>query len=985
MGKSNEMRIKKIDVPPVNKNVLTLNNNDSLASYGAATLSLHIGGAVDLYANVDPLSIKKDSHISIGNLSLNHYDNPKINSKIMLGSKLSAGVRLALQVGLDASLIGILHAQVGGEGTLDFVAIEADATGIIDMGWSPEGGFKINEASVSLEMMSKLVAELKAYASVFVDLWLTTISIWEHKWPVAKEEFKLSFFEGGKLKIDIPVSDNKLGVPDVKGGLSEVEKSATPKKVEESTQNKLDGKNGQDEVDKRAEVNTVTQKEVLDAFKNPDRFDFNKSDNYLVTRYGLYDYLKGKAGLDEKIDLSYIDSEIEKCEFEEYLAFSEYILNDTSFDDYSKSVIIEDFITNHPTLGPTELINLRNVVTVKVPEKEPLKTRASQVPKKTSDQPVSKPQTPVQAKSMKATGESQLASGSDSAADADVVSEIAGLEDFESQEHTDIADPGSYISYSDDNAESCSLEDMGVFEQNNENTFNTDFMRSYSRTRRPLQQRADEKRKGSFFNGPDKKEKAPDGAFFQAKLNVGSVDDPQEKEADNVADKVMAQPPKGNDKKEGADKTATPKPAAEKKEEKPEVQKKSHETEKEEENKTVVKKKQNGTSNGAKGRSVEASITEKKGKGNQLPGSVLHDMESAFGSDFSGVNIHTDSEAAALSNDLDAHAFTSGKDIYFNFGKFDPNSESGRHLLAHELTHVIQQNGDTVQREPKKDKDPEKTRAQGVRDSYQKALKGKSVDWREVAMYFNAFNQPEMQTKKAQLTAQQQFLLHQGAVHGPGVGPWSAAALNTTPIPNMPDATAAGIEDKIIQSNYQQAINLMVDYLDGSGIIDRKLLWGGTFHYLAQDNLKGEGRVLAPGYDKDGKANPTASNIGTDAFGEDKGIPFLYSTIVHEYQHVQQMQKKDESKSAIPSQSGDDTTHLQQEVEAYGTELIHAKDTGLSNNPAQVEDTWFRLHMRWDQLDDVKKKDLKDIYANAYKVAKEAVGVKTKLPYTPLK
>ncbi|NTW69466.1 MAG: DUF4157 domain-containing protein [Chlorobiaceae bacterium] len=69
-------------------------------------------------------------------------------------------------------------------------------------------------------------------------------------------------------------------------------------------------------------------------------------------------------------------------------------------------------------------------------------------------------------------------------------------------------------------------------------------------------------------------------------------------------------------------------------------------------------------------------------------------MENRFGSQFSDVRIHADHDSAQLSHSLNAQAFTVGKDIYFNEGKYAPDSESGRHLLAHELTHTLQQSGD---------------------------------------------------------------------------------------------------------------------------------------------------------------------------------------------------------------------------------------------------------------------------------------------------
>lgn len=66
-------------------------------------------------------------------------------------------------------------------------------------------------------------------------------------------------------------------------------------------------------------------------------------------------------------------------------------------------------------------------------------------------------------------------------------------------------------------------------------------------------------------------------------------------------------------------------------------------------------------------------------------------MESRFNADFSQVKVHTDPTAVQLSSQISAQAFTHGNNIYFNSGKYNPATESGKHLLAHELTHTIQQ------------------------------------------------------------------------------------------------------------------------------------------------------------------------------------------------------------------------------------------------------------------------------------------------------
>jgi hypothetical protein len=95
--------------------------------------------------------------------------------------------------------------------------------------------------------------------------------------------------------------------------------------------------------------------------------------------------------------------------------------------------------------------------------------------------------------------------------------------------------------------------------------------------------------------------------------------------------------------------------------------------------------------------SVEQTISSTRGKGDPLPGNVRQSMGSAMGADFSDVRIHNDHAAADMSKALDAQAFTHGKDIYFNKGKYNPSSKDGQHLLAHELAHTIQQ-GATAKR-----------------------------------------------------------------------------------------------------------------------------------------------------------------------------------------------------------------------------------------------------------------------------------------------
>lgn len=95
---------------------------------------------------------------------------------------------------------------------------------------------------------------------------------------------------------------------------------------------------------------------------------------------------------------------------------------------------------------------------------------------------------------------------------------------------------------------------------------------------------------------------------------------------------------------------------------------------------------------------LESAIQEKRGGGNSLDSGVRREMEGALGADFSGVRVHADTQADSLNRSLSARAFTTGQDIFFRQGAYEPGSSSGRELIAHELTHVVQQDGDRVHR-----------------------------------------------------------------------------------------------------------------------------------------------------------------------------------------------------------------------------------------------------------------------------------------------
>jgi Domain of unknown function (DUF4157) len=146
--------------------------------------------------------------------------------------------------------------------------------------------------------------------------------------------------------------------------------------------------------------------------------------------------------------------------------------------------------------------------------------------------------------------------------------------------------------------------------------------------------------------------------LLQAKLNVSQPGDPDEREADEVADHVVSMAPSAAGEPIRRQARSSNIPAAD-------VD-------------TV---------------NVEDRIHATKGSGSPLSHEVRRFFEPRMQSDFSGVRVHTDSEAARLNRALDARAFATGRDIYFGAGEFRPDTVEGRRLLAHELTHVVQQGG----------------------------------------------------------------------------------------------------------------------------------------------------------------------------------------------------------------------------------------------------------------------------------------------------
>lgn len=166
--------------------------------------------------------------------------------------------------------------------------------------------------------------------------------------------------------------------------------------------------------------------------------------------------------------------------------------------------------------------------------------------------------------------------------------------------------------------------------------------------------------------------------YIQAKLQIGPAGDQYEQEADQVADTVMRMP----------DPRLNSGPAISHRTQISSLHRKCTECEEEE-----LQRQPEGSGVLEASSGVESQIQGLRGGGQPLPQSLRAHFEPRFGHDFSRVRVHTDTQAAQAARSVNAQAFTVGEDIAFGAGHYSPETTGGQRLLAHELTHVVQQGG----------------------------------------------------------------------------------------------------------------------------------------------------------------------------------------------------------------------------------------------------------------------------------------------------
>lgn len=274
-------------------------------------------------------------------------------------------------------------------------------------------------------------------------------------------------------------------------------------------------------------------------------------------------------------------------------------------------------------------------------------------------------------------------------------------------------------------------------------------------------------------------------------------------------------------------------------------------------------------------------------------------FEPRFVKDLSQVRLHSHVRAAESAKQINARAFTVQNNIGFATGESSDDTDSGRHLLAHELAHVVQQNDGFLRCKP-------------------------------------------------------------------------IASKQSNPVPGLGPLRTETIDLLIKAKDFQGAVDLLVSDKATDSEINVDLLENKRMIFEA-GLTSSDGTTSMPHWDyvsSPQKADPAKVKIGPSAFSS--GVPYLYSVIMHEYQHVLWQQ-------TLPNQKLSNDLHAQgigvpDEVEAGAWEILHAAETGISKMPERIVQIWSNLNDAFWKLDSIAQKSERKLVEKAFLKAKAMMG-----------
>lgn len=321
-----------------------------------------------------------------------------------------------------------------------------------------------------------------------------------------------------------------------------------------------------------------------------------------------------------------------------------------------------------------------------------------------------------------------------------------------------------------------------------------------------------------------------------------------------------------------------------------------------------------------------------------------------------------------MNRDLNAQAFTHKQDVYFGAGKA-PAKDA---LTAYKLTYVVQQrpiNKAVVSRLP--DIQLDEAPLQKVTRLDQEIAQGiKGGDWEMAAKALDQYSMEDIrktlrnfQGKK--ITPVQKNGIHLGAINA-GLDPHSNAAKETSLVFGLPKDRVADVEKKWLSNNHGETVVEAAKVPSEAGKIDLKKTGGIAYDENSSTDTKTQKKytvIVAFTY-----TDLPIINVYPQSFN--KNFSWLFSVILHEYQHVLQLTNSPES--VVPGRNKESSA--QQEVEAWASQLINAEKTGIIANPTKIQECWNMLTTFWNVLMSEQKKPLQGLYSKARKVATKVLG-----------
>ncbi|WP_205504338.1 eCIS core domain-containing protein [Rufibacter psychrotolerans] len=705
------------------------------------SVSAFITGGVYFKFEWDPL-VLKELKVGFKEININEIEKVTLDISGSVGSMASAEVYMTVEAGLEARvLIAKLTGGIGGEAGL---GLKAEAGGGVSAGWSMEKGLLLKEVRAFMNVTPKAIFRLTGYISVDLDLWITSVNLYYHKWILAEKQLGMGNLG---LKLDFPIKfkeDNSLILPEVKDmNLEKPNFSGDQGKeilnsaINGEAEKKLEEKKRQIRETIKSDLrNPETQKEMT-----PTQYT-NKMKKKYAKSPDLQEFVV-KTIQEESRALEYEQFEQEKAAIR---GFKTPLANKLSFVDlftmwhqYVTQADVDAFkveLTKEDQAKKAQAsLPASNASMSSAPPQNQTSTPVNPKPKSLRRKPIPKEEPdndsayfrPVFAK-IPQKQSPEIVSLEEDYSNLEVHETAwfipqpshANEGDFPDSEEEPLdldrelmpvldeaGEPNSIFSDSfggDKTPRSGSpfgfpigLAGNSPYAQSRiAPSFISDDMRVYSRRAKP-----NLKDQQPFFGG---KGKSQDSAHpFVTKSGIQRKKETVRKAAEEEQKNQM--PPESTKRdedtvqtkgKEDEQKLQTKcKPDELQKAEKPEKEKEKpvqKQTIRRKE-KSVLRQIQAKEPENGKVASpeVEQKLLASKGKGFALPPALLQELNQKMRFDFSAVRLHTDAEAAALAEELNALAFTHGQDIYFNQGQYAPHTQAGRQLLVHELTHVMQQ------------------------------------------------------------------------------------------------------------------------------------------------------------------------------------------------------------------------------------------------------------------------------------------------------